>query len=85
MEFPIKFDTATCKPGWSIVNIARSLVIFLSVKMDFALANSVYPNKKQHYVAFYLGFRCLPKYLLWGLWYPRVMPNNWPFISSFAT
>ena len=32
MEFPIKFDTATCKSGWSIVNIAGSHVIFLSVK-----------------------------------------------------
>ena len=76
MEFPIKFDTATCKSGWSIVNISRSLVICLSVKMDFILASSVDSDEKQHYVAFHLDFRCLPKYLLWGLWSPRVKPNN---------
>ena len=67
MEFPIKF--VTVKSGWSIVYIEGSQVIispqniiFLSLKIDFALANSVNPDEMPHYAAFNLGFHCLPKY-----------------------
>ena len=45
MEFPIKFDTV--KSGWSIVHIEGLQVIislkyytFLSLKIDFVLANN---------------------------------------------
>ena len=73
MEFSIKLDTV--KLGWSIVYTEGSQVIisnffflFLSLKMDFVLANSAEPDKMQHYVAFHLGLHCLPKYPVRGFW-----------------
>ena len=72
MEFPIKFDTVWS--GRSIVYIKGSQVIiskniFLSLKVDFVLANSADPDEMLHYVAFHLGCHCLPKYPFRGLWY----------------
>ena len=53
MEFLIKFDTV--KSGWSIVYIEVSQVKFLkknlSLKIDFALANSADPDEMLHNVA----------------------------------
>ena len=72
VEFPIMFDTV--KPGWSIVYIEGSQVIipkkiiFLSLKIDFALANSVNPDKMPHYAAFCQGLHCLPKCPFRGCW-----------------
>ena len=72
MEFPIKFDTS--KSGWSIVYnegsqvIIFKIIVFISLKIDFVLANSVEPDEMTHYVAFHLGFHCLPKYTFWGFW-----------------
>ena len=64
MEFPIKFDTI--KSGWSNVYIEGSQVIisfvFLSLKIDYVLANSAYPDKMPHCAAFHLGLHCLPNY-----------------------
>ena len=37
-------------------------IVFLSLKIDFILANSTYPDKMLQYVAFHLGIHCLPKY-----------------------
>ena len=39
-----------------------SLQIFFSLKNFIVLANSADPNEMPHYVAFYLGLHCLPKY-----------------------
>ena len=79
MEFPIKFDTV--KLGWSIVYIEGSLVIiskkniFLSLKIEFVLANSAGffvlansadPVEMPHDAAFHLGLHFLPKYPLRG-------------------
>ena len=70
MELPIKFDTV--KSGWSIVYIEGSQVIisknieFLSLKIDFVLANSADPDEMPHYAAFHLGLHCLPKYMFLG-------------------
>ena len=56
MEFPIKFDTV--KSGWSNIYIEGSLVkiskniVFLSLKIDFGLANSADPDEMSHYAAF---------------------------------
>ena len=61
------------KSGWSIVYIEWSQVIikkyiFLSLKIDFALANSADPDEMPCYVAFHLGLYCLPKYQFRGFW-----------------
>ena len=72
MEFPIKFDTV--KSGWSIVYTEGSQVIiekknvFLSLKIDFVLANSADPDEMPHNTAFHLGLHCLPKYPFCGFW-----------------
>ena len=60
MEFPIKFDTV--KSECALVYITGSHVIlspkniFLSLKIDFGLANNQDPDKMPHYAAFHLGF-----------------------------
>ena len=52
------------KLGWSIVYIEGSQVmiskkyIFLTQKIDFALANSADPDEMPHNVAFHLGLHC---------------------------
>ena len=54
MEFSIKFYTV--KSGWSIVNIEglkvriSKNIIFLSVKIDFVLANSADPDEMLHFI-----------------------------------
>ena len=59
------------KSGWSIVYIEWSHAIisintiFLSLKIDFVLANSTDPDEMPHYSAFHLGLQCLPKFLVW--------------------
>ena len=37
---------------------------FLSLKIEYVLAKSEDPNEMPHYMAFHLGFYCLPKYLV---------------------
>ena len=72
MEFPIYFDTV--KSGWSIVYIEGSHIIiskkniFLSLKINFALSNSVNPDEMPHHAAFSLGLHCLPKHPFRGFW-----------------
>ena len=34
--------------------------IFLSLKIDFVIANIVDPDEMPHYAAFHLGLHCLP-------------------------
>ena len=43
-------------------------IIFLSLKIDFVLANSIDPDEMPHYAAFHLGLHCLPMYPFWGFW-----------------
>ena len=66
MEFSIKFDTV--KSGKFIIYIegsqaiiSKKNIVFLSLKINFVLANSVYPDEMPHFAAFHLGFLCLPK------------------------
>ena len=53
---------------WSIIYIEGSQVIisknivFLSLRIDFVLANSADPDEMPHYVAFHQGLHCLSKY-----------------------
>ena len=61
MEYSIKLYAI--KSGWSIVYIEGSQVIilknaFLSLKIDFILANREYPDEMLHYAAFQLGLHC---------------------------
>ena len=65
MECSKKVDTITI--GWSIVYIEglqvikSKNIIFLSLRIDFVLANSTDTDEMSPYVAFHLGLHCLPK------------------------
>ena len=41
--------------------IASQTIVFLSLNIDFVLANSADPGEMPHYVAFHLGLHCLPR------------------------
>ena len=45
--------------------------VFLSLKSVLILANSADPDEMQHYAAFHLGLRCLPKYPFMGFPYAK--------------
>ena len=41
---------------------SQVIIIFLSLKIIFVLANSVDPDEMPHYASFHLFLHCLPKY-----------------------
>ena len=41
-------------------------IVFLSLKIDFVLANSEDPNEMLHFAAVHLGLHCFSKYLFMG-------------------
>ena len=52
---------------WSIVyrdvsEVILFNIVFLSLKVNFVLTNSVVPGKMPHYAAFHLGLHCLQNY-----------------------
>ena len=48
------------------------IMLFLSLKFVFILANSGAPDEMQHYyAAFHLGLQCLQKYLFKGFQYTK--------------
>ena len=65
MDFCITFDNTMS--GWSIVYIKESQVIisknnsivFLSLEIEFVLANSVDPDEMPRFVAFHLGLHSI--------------------------
>ena len=66
MEFSIMVNTF--KSGRSTayiegihVNFPNNIV-FLSLEVDFVLANSTNPDEMLYYAAFHLGLYCMPKY-----------------------
>ena len=65
MDSSFWFETINL--GWSIVYIKESqviiskLIVFLTLKIIFVLANSADSDEMPHYAAFHLGFHCLPK------------------------
>ena len=68
--------------GLSIVYIEGSQVIiskkycFITLKINFVLANSADSDEMLHYAAFHLCLHCLPKYLFYkGLMYQYVGVN----------
>ena len=44
---------------------------FLSLNMDFIIANSADPDEMSHRVGFYLGLPCSIKYPIRGFWYTK--------------
>ena len=72
MEFSIKFDTG--KSERSIMYIKGSQIIisknilFLTLKIDFVLANSADPDEMPHYASFHLDLQCLPRYPFSVFW-----------------
>ena len=60
-------------------------MVFLSLKIDFVLANSADHDEMLHYVAFHLGLHCLPKYLFRGLQSTRVYSKTMGPDFSFQT
>ena len=51
-------------------------IMFYSLKIVFALANSAGPDEVPHNAAFHLGLHCLPKYIFIGLC-PQRMGAQW--------
>ena len=47
---------------------SQRYIVFLSLKIDFVLANSV-DDEMLHNVAFHLGLHCLSKYPFRSSWY----------------
>ena len=42
-----------------MLKFCKRIIVFLSLKMVFVLANSVYPDEMPHYAAFHLGIHCM--------------------------
>ena len=63
VEYPIKFDKVNS--AWSITYIKGSqvscIIVCLSLKNDFVLANSADPHEMPHHAAFHLVLHYLPK------------------------
>ena len=53
--------------SWVIIS-KKILYFFLSLKINFILANSADPDERLHYAAFHLGLHCLLKYPFRGFW-----------------
>ena len=53
----------------------------MSIKFVFVTANSADPDEMQCYVAFHLGFHCLPKYLFTRM---KRVNNNFFFQSKMV-
>ena len=70
MEFSIMFYTV--KSGCSIIYfkepqvIISKNIVFLSLNIDFVLANSADPDKMLNFAAFHPSLQCLPKTLSRG-------------------
>ena len=71
----MKFDTV--KLGWSIVYIEGSqdmiskIFSYLSLRINFVLANSADLEEMPCYAASHLSLHCLPKYPLRGFWFSK--------------
>ena len=42
------------------LQFSKHSIVFLSLKIDFVLANSADPVEMQRHAVFHLGLRCLP-------------------------
>ena len=55
-------------------------IVFLSLEIDFELANCADPEEIAQYAAFHLGLHCLKKYLFW--WF---LVFKWLFLCVLGT
>ena len=63
--FPIHIGTP--RMGLSILSLkVPNYVVFISLKIDFALTNGAVPDEMPHVAAFHLGLHCLLKYSFCG-------------------
>ena len=64
MDFPIHINRISMElPNGGKRSKFLNYNVFLFLKIVFILANSADPGEMPPYVAFHLGFHCLPKYL----------------------
>ena len=49
-------------------------IVFLSLNINFVIANSADLDEMPHYAAFHLGLHCLPKYLFRDFWSSKGNP-----------
>ena len=68
MEFSIKFYTykSIVYIEGSQVILSKKIIIFLSLKIDYVLANSADPDEMPHYSAFHQGLDCCQSTCLCG-------------------
>ena len=74
MSVAIKLPTNWCKATLNFCSVCYNLsefFSFLSLNMDFVLANSADPDEMTHRVTFHLGLPCLTKYPISGFWYTK--------------
>ena len=65
MDYPIHIDTISMELSILFFRGSKFLLndVFLSLKIDFAFANSADLDEMLPYAAFHLGLHYLPKYL----------------------
>ena len=66
----------------SQVIFSKKKYIFLSLKIDFVLANSADPDEMLIYETFHLGLHCLLKYLFRGFQYTKGQGSNFRFLTT---
>ena len=74
MSVAIKLPPNWCKATLNFCSLCYNLseiFSFLSLNMDFVLANSADPDEMTHRVAFHLSLPCSIKYPIRGFWYTK--------------
>ena len=74
MSVAIKLPPNWCKATLNFCSVCymynlSEIFSFLSLNMDFVLANSADPGEMTHRMAFHLGLPCAIKYPIRGFWY----------------
>ena len=63
-----------CKVTLNFLSVCYNLsemISFLSLNVDFVIANSADRDEMAHHVAFHLGLPCSIKYPIRGFWYTK--------------
>ena len=70
----IKLPPNWCKVTFNFCSVCYNLseiFSFLSLNVDFVMANSADPDEMTHHVAFHFGLPCSMKYPIRGFWYSK--------------
>ena len=81
----IKLPPNWCKVTFNFCSVCYNLseiFSFLSLNMDFVIANSTDPDEMTHHVAFHLGLPCSMKYPIRGFWYTKGIQRVYKGLSS---